>query len=93
MFYIPNAFTPDGDEFNNSFKPVFTSGIDPYDFTLTLFNRWGEVVFESKDFSVGWDGTYHNKLSREGTYLWTVEFKDMYTDKRFNYNGQVFLSR
>lgn len=93
VFFIPNAFTPDGDEFNNTFKPVFTSGVDPFDFKLLIFNRWGETVFESNDYNQGWDGTYHNALSREGVYLWTIEYKDLYSDKRYSQNGQVFLSR
>lgn len=93
VFYIPNAFTPDGDEFNNEFKPIFTSGVDQFDYTLKLFNRWGEVVFVSHDLSFGWDGSYNGSLSREGSYLWTVEYKDLYSDKRFNHNGQVFLTR
>jgi hypothetical protein len=47
IYYIPNTFTPDGDALNNLFTPVFTSGFDPDSFHMTIFNRWGEPVFES----------------------------------------------
>src|SRR5690554_7934441 len=58
IFYIPNTFTPDGDKFNETFQPVFTSGFDPQSYNLYIFNRWGEIVFESHDTSIGSDGTY-----------------------------------
>src|SRR3989338_2010058 len=90
-YYVPNAFTPDGDEFNNVFQPVFTSGFDPSDFQLQIFNRWGELVFESHDHQVGWDGTYHGKLAIDGTYTWTINLKDLYSDKRYELVGMVTL--
>jgi hypothetical protein len=40
IFYVPNTFTPDGDAYNEYFSPVFTSGYDPFDFDVFLFNRW-----------------------------------------------------
>ena len=46
LYYVPNTFTPDCDDYNEYFKAVFTSGFDPYDFTMLLFNRWGEVIWE-----------------------------------------------
>lgn len=90
IFYVPNVFTPDGDNFNEVFKPVFTSGYDPYDFHLTIFNRWGEVIFESYDASVGWNGTYGDRgLVEEGVYVWKIEFKETMSDKRHKHHGHV----
>jgi gliding motility-associated-like protein len=91
VYYIPNTFTPNGDERNNTFQPVFTSGFDPYNFTLLIFNRWGEVLFESKDAKIGWDGTYNGVLVQEGIYSWTVTFKDPNNDRKFRANGHVTL--
>ena len=54
LFFIPNAFTPDGDDFNEEFRPIFVSGLDVYDYHLIIFNRWGEMVFESYDANYGW---------------------------------------
>jgi trimeric autotransporter adhesin len=91
VYYIPNSFTPNGDEHNNTFQPVFTSGFDPYSFRLLIFNKWGETIFESKDAKVGWDGTYNGTLVQEGMYVWTVTFKDPNTDKKYTANGQMTL--
>ncbi len=91
IYYVPNTFTPDGDEFNNVFKPIFTTGFDPYDYNLLVFNRWGEIIFESNDVAFGWDGTFHGKLVQNGTYTWKIEFKETMTDKRHKIIGHVNL--
>jgi gliding motility-associated-like protein len=89
LFYVPNTFTPDGDGFNPTFQPVFTSGYDPQDFQLLIFNRWGEVIFESRDASIGWDGTYNGQLVKDGTYIWTIEFQETMSDQRHYHQGHV----
>lgn len=93
IFYIPNTFTPDGNQFNQTFAPVFTSGYDPFDYTLFIFNRWGELIFESHNSSVGWDGTYNGKISQEGTYMWKIEVKTLASDERKSFAGHVNLLR
>ena len=75
IFYIPNAFTPNSNGLNDHFAPVFTSGYDPYNYHLIIFNRWGNIVFESFDASVGWNGIYGGKEITSGTYIWQVEFR------------------
>ncbi len=90
IFYVPNVFTPDHDEFNEGFIPIFTSGYDPFDYHLTIFNRWGEIVFESYDATKGWDGTYSDQgLVQDGVYVWQIEFKETMSDKRHTYRGHV----
>ncbi|MCB9225084.1 MAG: gliding motility-associated C-terminal domain-containing protein [Crocinitomicaceae bacterium] len=90
IFYIPNTFTPDGDQFNERFQPQFTSGFDIYDFHLTIFNRWGEIIFESFDASVGWNGHYGDGgLVEDGTYIWQVDFKSNQSDERYVQRGHV----
>jgi gliding motility-associated-like protein len=93
IYYVPNAFTPDGDAFNNTFTPVFTSGFDPYNYHLTVFNRWGEIIFESYNAAIGWDGTYPNggELCQDGVYVWRIEFKETKSDKRIAEQGHVAL--
>lgn len=93
IFYVPNTFTPDGDEFNQLFRPVITSGIDIYNFNFKIYNRWGEVVWESKDPSVGWDGTYNTRPIQQGTYTWSMEFKLIDIDERIHVNGHLNLIR
>jgi gliding motility-associated-like protein len=96
VFYVPNAFTPDGDNFNQTFQPVFTSGFDPYDFNMIIYNRWGEKIFETHDALVGWNGTYlfsEGDLVQEGTYIWVIEFKNKQNDKHQKATGHVTLMR
>lgn len=92
IFYIPNVFTPDGDEYNESWKPVFYSGYDPYDYHLTVLNRWGEIVFESYNAAYGWNGHYGNRgLVEDGTYIWQIEFKETMSDKKHKHRGHVTI--
>lgn len=93
LFYVPNAFTPDGDAHNNIWLPVMTAGFDPQDYRLLVFNRWGEIVFESHDSSVGWDGTYNGKIVPSGTYLWTLDFGNPDDDGRNTREGHLTLLR
>jgi gliding motility-associated-like protein len=95
IFWLPNSFTPDGDDYNENFQPVFTEGYDPLDFHLMIFNRWGEVIWESYDASVGWDGTYGQFTNRvqDGTYTWKIEFKTTMNDERKFVVGHVNLIR
>lgn len=90
LFYVPNVFTPDDDDINNVFFPVFTSGFDPYDYHFTIYNRWGEVLFESYNATVGWTGTYGDQgLVEDDVYIWQIEFGDNISDKRHKHNGHV----
>lgn len=72
--YVPNAFTPDGNGVNEIFKPVL-EGFDEDDYTLYIFNRWGELVFESHDMNVGWDGKYSQLKEnvQDGVFTWKIE--------------------
>jgi len=71
--YLPNAFTPNADEFNNQFGPKVDCPLDLYQ--LTIINRWGQIVFESFDSKVLWDGTYNNKSEPNGLYLYYVRYR------------------
>ncbi len=75
IYYVPNTFTPDGDNHNQTFLPVIESGFDPDSYRFFIFNRWGQLVFESKDILVGWDGTFDGFQAQDGTYTWKIEFK------------------
>ena len=71
--YAPNTFTPDGDEFNNIFLPIVY--LDVYEWNLQIFNKWGELLFESNDVDTGWDGTGKNgRLVQDGTYVWKLTY-------------------
>jgi gliding motility-associated-like protein len=93
LFYIANSFTPDGDEFNNVLKFVFTSGFDPYDFKVLIYNRWGEIIFETYDTTSYWDGTYDNKPCPSGSYTYFIQFGDKNTERKYSVAGNVNLIR
>ncbi len=95
IYYVPNSFTPDFDDYNQTFKPIFTSGFDPFDYTLLIYNRWGEVIFESRNAEIGWQGTYgvDGELVQDGTYTWTIEYKRSINDARQQIQGHVTLIR
>lgn len=71
--YVPNAFTPDANGVNEIFKPVM-DGFDPQDYVMYIFNRWGDIVFETHDMNVGWDGTFSNQefAAQDNVYVWKI---------------------
>ena len=91
LIYIPNTFTPDGNELNQVFLPVFTSGFDQYDYELLIFNRWGNLIFESNDHKMGWDGTFNNAYAQNGTYSWIIRYGNVETDKKTEIRGFVTI--
>ena len=91
--YVPNSFTPDGDNLNNTFTPILYSGFDSQSYTLTIYNRWGEILFISHDPAVGWDGTYGNNVSLVGIYTWTIQVTTSLTKEVKKLHGHVNLIR
>jgi gliding motility-associated-like protein len=89
IYYVPNTFTPDGDEHNNVFLPIFTTGFDPASFHLVLYNRWGECVFESFSTQQGWNGYYGGIKVEQGTYSYLIQFFDKKANKIIQLNGHV----
>jgi gliding motility-associated-like protein len=67
---IPNIFSPNGDGKNDTFHLLHLCDFDP--FTMHIYNRWGEKIFESHDIDMGWDGTYKGKQQPEEIYYWWV---------------------
>jgi gliding motility-associated-like protein len=88
IFYAPNTFTPDGDEHNQSWE-IFVAGLDIYDFELFIYNRWGEVIWESHDVTDKWDGTYGGNIVPQGTYVWIARGKDTVNDNKFTFSGHI----
>lgn len=87
--YIPNAFTPDGNGNNDYFAP---KGVEISEFSMMIFDRWGEMIFHTDDLSKGWDGTANNanRIAEQGVYVYKIVVRD-FADKRHNYTGHVTL--
>lgn len=92
LFFAPNAFTPDDDEYNQSWE-FHVSGIDEYNFELLIFNRWGELIWETHDVNSKWDGTYHGRIVPAGTYTWIARVKDTYSDNKKTFQGSIDILR
>lgn len=95
VYYIPNTFTPDGDQFNQTFLPIFTTGVDPYNYQMLIYNRWGEIIFESLHPNIGWDASYGPKGNAcpSGTYTYVITIKTPSVDKRQTITGHINLIR
>jgi gliding motility-associated-like protein len=86
--YLPNAFTPDRDGSNDTFGAV---GINVEKYELKIFNRWGELLFESNDINHKWDGTHKGSLVQDGVYVYTFYAKELTTGKNISKTGTVTL--
>lgn len=87
--HIANAFTPDGDNINDIFKPAHT-GIQSIEFTI--FDRWGEKLFETNQLNRGWDGTYKNVQSKQDVYVYQLIAVDIF-NKKHTKTGHFTLIR
>lgn len=92
IIYAPNTFTPDNDEHNQHWG-IYIEGIDVTDFNLLIFNRWGEIIWESKDPLATWDGTYNGRIISQGTYSWIARAKDLLNDGKYEFNGFINIIR
>lgn len=93
-YYVPNSFSPNGDDMNNLFSPVFESGFEPLKYSLLIFNRWGQLIFESYNADYGWNGKLSNgEEVQSGIYPWKITFTDIITQTERVLNGFVVLVR
>ena len=90
IIYVPNAFTPDGDGQNDIFIPIIT-GIDTDEYKFLIFNRWGELIFDTSHLSEGWDGTYKGLMSQQDVYVWKIYCKEISSIETHEYIGHVTL--
>jgi len=92
--FIPNAFSPNNDGENDVFavriNPTCTTGI--LDFSLKIFNRWGNAVFESEDITKAWDGKWKGKELDTGLFVYNLSYKDVYGEKQRK-DGNITLVR
>ena len=95
IFYVPNTFTPNEDEKNQTFLPILSQGMKRNYMEFYVYNRWGELVFESHDPSYGWDGTFGpNSLDCPvGSYTWKLKLETLQTQEILDFHGHVNLIR
>lgn len=93
IYYIPNSFTPADSRYNQTFNPIFTSGYDADTYQLYIFDRWGTIVFQTKDALEGWDGLHPKTktLVSDGVYTWKIAFNLKNSGERKEIYGHVNL--
>ncbi len=88
---VPNAFTPDGNKYNNVFEPVF---YEDQVYQLYIYNRWGELVYTANEYAATWDGTYiDGKIAPDGVYIWKIIYTEFDTGIPVEIKGHVTLLR
>ncbi len=92
QFFIPSAFTPDQNNYNESFFPV-VSGSNITFYAFRVFNRWGNEVFSSSVPGEGWDGTFKGEPVQDGAYNWSVDMIVRGRPELFSKKGSVLLMR
>ncbi|HIE15871.1 MAG TPA: PKD domain-containing protein, partial [Bacteroidales bacterium] len=91
-FYAPTAFSPDGDHQNDVWF-ITGTGIDTSNFQLYIYNRWGEVIWETNDITKAWDGiTSDGKIAENGVYVWLCYYYDIFAIAHEE-RGQIMLIR
>lgn len=88
QFFIPSAFTPNGDGLNDLF--FVKANFQPRSFEMTILNRGGDALFQTRDMNIGWDGQLHGKLLPHGVYVCIIKYKDSQGNEH-KQQGQVLL--
>jgi gliding motility-associated-like protein len=88
---VPNAFTPNGDGINDFLYPLNAYKAEKLEFRV--YNRYGQLVFETKEWTKKWDGTINGKEQGTGTYVWTLQYTDTESGKKISRKGTSVLIR
>jgi gliding motility-associated-like protein len=91
-YFVPNAFTPNGDGINDIFQPL-GNAIEAETYNLIIFDRWGNELLNTKDRSAGWDGTVGGLAAPNGVYVFRADLQDAISNERHEFQGHVTLFR
>ena len=87
-FWVPNAFTPDENVLNDYFMPI---AIGVINYQLEIFDRWGELIFKTKNPKQGWNGFYKSQECKQDVYVWRITFTNVVSEKDEVHYGHVTL--
>ncbi|MES2628954.1 MAG: gliding motility-associated C-terminal domain-containing protein [Bacteroidota bacterium] len=88
---IPNAFTPNNDDKNEVFIPVIYGLNETSNYEFQIFDRWGELIFETRDPAIGWKGTYKDAPVKNGVYAYRLKVQSRFSKEIREYLGHVSL--
>ena len=91
VYYIPNSFSPNNDGLNDKFKVVGLGFIDLYN--MKIYDRWGELLFETNNMNEGWDGKFQGNIVQNGVYIYRLTFRELGSKKRTFEKGNIHLIR
>jgi gliding motility-associated-like protein len=74
VVYVPNSITIDDNNVNESFLPIFSDINQIKQYRLLIFNRWGELIWQTTDKNTAWDGIYNGKRCQDGVYTWKLTY-------------------
>lgn len=93
VIYVPNSFTPNGDGLNDIFLPL-GEGISMEGYYFSIYDRWGNRIFETEDLNEGWDGTLKGSVQAPiDVYVWKLESKNFWNGEKQEHIGHVTLVR
>lgn len=90
--FIPSAFSPNNDHLNDEFS-IKSQNFNPSNYQMSIFNRWGELLFKTNDKLSGWNGIYKGINCELGVYFYMITFNMEGTTKRYLYKGDISLIR
>lgn len=89
--FVPNAFTPGADGRNDIFRVL--NAVKAEKFEFKIFNRWGQLIFQTKDWRQGWDGRYKNEWQPAGAFVWMMRYVDSRNNQPVERKGSFVLIR
>lgn len=91
QFHFPNVFTPNGDNLNDVFQPEGQCNHTAY--SMLIYDRWSNLVFESRNRFVGWDGTFNEREANPGVYTYIIRFTPLPSNEERIEIGTITLIR
>ncbi len=93
--YAPNAFSPNNDGVNDTFRPGMPAAIQIRDYEFVVFDRWGNQVFATNDPDIGWNGAFRNESLPQGVYVYSIRisYRDDFEEGQEVFSGDVLLIR
>ena len=91
--YLPNVFSPNQDGLNDTFKPSFSNVFEIQHYRLTVYDRWGNQVFASRDPSEGWTGDNNGRRAADALFLWFLEYQFAGFSRVEKITGDVMVLR
>ncbi|MDP4712299.1 MAG: gliding motility-associated C-terminal domain-containing protein [Saprospiraceae bacterium] len=93
--FLPNAFSPNGDGTNDDFRPFLPPDVEVMDYMFRVFDRWGNLVFETNQTDAAWDGTFRGSALPQGVFVYFlhVKYRDDFVEDTAQLSGDVLLTR